>query len=223
MKKIEFLELLESGLPAEDTIGRLIERIKDTLRSFPDDIEIDEFTSLKTFVKEGGFTTTQLDSHKRDIYSELNMILTELQTWVDNQVSAGKVYSVEASLQSKKLSNHWKTRMFFMGLFAVVAIVAAIFTFLRFKSGEDSYRFLPEIIGLVDLILGVFFFILEQIDDKNSIKRYEAAKEAIDSNDEEAISKHVEQTKIIIKNSGNYKSWFSKVINNYKSKDREDD
>lgn len=197
MKKKTLIKKLKGCPVTDENCKNLITRIEDTLLSFPDDVEIENFTSLNTFLKNGGLaqTTLSVDAQPRDdktIQKELEIILNELHTWVARQVKSGEVYAAEAARLNQKRRINIILRFFVWGIFIAFAIIAAVFTGLRLKNGEDTYKWVPEIIGCADLIIGIGFAIYEQVDDYRNKKNHKNAQREIESlNGDTSVAKSV--------------------------------
>lgn len=210
MTKKELIKLVKNTVndPTNEADCKdLAVRIEDVLCAFDGDTELEESVSIREFraaAKAKSYAKSALNPGQHELRADLQAVLTELRTWVERQIKSGRVYAAETKKQHRKRRAGRILRALFLTVFGALAVLAVVFTVLRLRGGENSYTWVPEIIGCVDLVIGIAFTIYEQWDD--------GRKDAIHTGAEEAVEKGKEDDYIVkIENSTVVHGWFNRV------------
>lgn len=180
MKKDDIKKILKFE-GADKDIEVAVNRVLDTLKAIPADADLGAMTSVENF-NESGFGSFQYpDTHhdnkidkgkeKTRILSYLESILIEVTTWIKDHPLQVKFNIISAKQNKDRARRKW--------LIAVLVIVAAVAIVLTIIQNVTSLipKGVPigEIVGLIDLLIGIGGFIYELADDS----RKEAACNAV--------------------------------------------
>lgn len=171
MKKKDLLKKLNNNTVTDESCKNLIVRITDTLLTFPDNVEIENFTSLNEFFNNGGFNQTRInsDSQPRDIETiqkELEMILNALQDWAKREGQKREVKSVGNDWLCGQQQKNFKASLIFFIVFAVITVAVCVSSILDACGVLTPDGLASGICGSLDFFCGVGFFIDERIRDK---------------------------------------------------------
>lgn len=148
-------------------IKEAVTRIKDTLSAIPSDVNLGAMTSVENFESAGMFgdynypkSVTNNDGEKNRILENLKSILIELASWIrDNPLQAKYNY-----ITSKQVKGKFRRKVMITFL-ALIAAIAVVLYCLQEKGILNIGVDIAEIIGLVDLVLGIGGWIYELADD----------------------------------------------------------
>ena len=145
-------------------------RIEDMLFAIPADADLGAMESVCSFESHGAFDNydereSSFDAQhsadvKQGILHDLESIRLELASWIKNNPVVVK-YNVLTS--GKKESG--KRRKFLAVVLGLIAAVAIVLTILQYTTTLLGKAPVGEIIGLVDLVLGISGFVYEIVDD----------------------------------------------------------
>lgn len=171
MTKKTLLVKLHDNTVTDEVCRNIIVRIKDTLLAFDDDAEIENFTSLTEFFDNGGFSQTKInaDSQPRDIETirkELEIILKELQTWVNREKQRRDVAAVGNDWLCGQQHKNFIASVIFIAVFAAFAVAVFVFSILDNCNVFKTSGVASGICGSLDFLCGVSFFVYEWFSDK---------------------------------------------------------
>lgn len=182
MTKKEILQTINYKGNDKD-IKQQITRIQDTLRAIPDNADMTAMESIENFKKEEFesfkyFNDSRLDSKtkkqkaadKQQILGCLENIRIEIASWIQNNPLVVKYRIQTSDRKEDKLR-----RVVFVTVLALIAVAAIILTILQHGVHVISKDVpIGEVIGLVDLVLGISGFIYEIVDDGKKSKACDA-------------------------------------------------
>lgn len=168
-----------------------VTRIEDTLSAIPSDVDLGAMTSVENFEKSGKFglfehpeSTINCNDEKERILSDLKSILTELASWIrENPLQAKYTYI------ASKQANGKLRRKIMTALLVGIAAVAIVLYCLQAREILDTSANISEIIGLVDLVLGIGGWIYELADDGKNEAVCGAIQKIGESEDEDLLTK----------------------------------
>lgn len=165
----EYIEEVLGFKGTDREIQTAIERVTDTLKAIPADANLGAMTSVENFCINGfgsfQYPDTRLDSErekeKTRILSNLESILLEVSTWIKDHPLQVKFNIISANHQRDCVRRKWM-----IAVLVIVAVVAISFTLIQnVTSAIPEGVPIGEIVGLVDLAIGIIGFIYELADD----------------------------------------------------------
>ena len=244
MKKDDILGILkyEGSDDSGDCICDAVNRITDTLSAIPEEVDLGNMESVENFKQSGMFgicnfpksreSANEYENERTRILSDLQCIRTELATWIRNNKSFLQ-YCYSVTLHSK----YRKRRIGIIVALGLIAISAVILSILKWCGkgiiiGSTEID-VGELVGLIDLVVGIGFGIYELIDDARITKGCEAIEDMYKSTDETGVideckfkraanrCKIYKRTIIVHIFSHMFNNWFQ--INIHHDNDEEDD
>lgn len=185
MTKKKLLEMLDSGMhlaTSEEKV--IIDKIKEALYWFEDNIQINGLDSIENFKKNGGFLRSRMDPDfsERCIERELEQILSQLHLWIKHYS-----YNVELDVIEKMNKGSQVALNIFLVFIAILAICSLAFAILHFCLGDKIFNGrgdnIAEVFGLFDFALGAAGFIWERKDDMKKRSKQKKMETAIEAGD----------------------------------------
>ncbi len=187
MKKAYIKKVLDFKGGDKD-IKVAVDRVLDTLNAIPDETDLGAMTSVEEFEGNNAFgifnfTDTRLDNSgerenlKKEILSNLKSILMEVTSWIKDNPLQVKYNIISINQKKGRTRRKW--------LIAVLVIVAAAAIALTIIQNVTSVLGtevdIGEIVGLVDLVIGIGGFIYELADDSKKEAVCNAVQEISES------------------------------------------
>lgn len=187
MKK-EYIEKVLGFKGTDREIKAAVERVTDTLKAIPADADLGSMTSVKEFERDNAFgpfnyNDTRLDGReererlKNNILGDLKSIRMEIASWIkDNPLQ------VKYNILSANQKNDRKRRKWLIAALVIIAAAAVALTIIQ-KLTSIIPEGIPigEIVGLVDLVIGIGGFIYELADDNKKDAVCNAVQEISES------------------------------------------
>ena len=199
MKKASIKKVLDFKGGDKD-IKVAVDRVLDTLNAIPDEADLGAMTSVEEFERNNAFgifnfTDTRLDNSgdrenlKKEILGNLKSILLEVTSWIKDNPLQVK-YNIISTNQKKDRTR----RKWLIAVLVIVAAAAIALTIIqKFTSIIPEGVPIGEIVGLVDLIIGIIGFIYELADDNKKEAVCNAVQEMSDSKNDEALLESAEK------------------------------
>lgn len=156
----------------DDDIQVAANRISDMLFAIPSDVDLGAMMSVERFKDDGAFgiftssdsglnDSSKKECEKNKVLNNLDSILLEVTSWIKDNPLVVK-YNIMTT-GKKKSSHRRKVMIIILVVIAVVAIVLTIIQHTTNWIGESVP--IGEIIGLVDLVMGIGGLVYEIADD----------------------------------------------------------
>ncbi len=198
MKKSYIQKVVEYNGPDRE-IKAEANRVADILFAIPDSEDMGAMMSVQTFEKDGAFDMFVYedskiydqdvkDDAKSRIIGELKSIFLEVASWIQNNPMVVK-YNILTADKRKVSRRRWIV----IAILAVIAIASIVLTALRYTTNLIGEAPVGEIIGLVDLVLGIFGFIYEVADDGKRDDMCNAVEDMSESKSNAALDKQTEK------------------------------
>lgn len=169
-----------------------VTRIVDTLSAIPSGVDLGAMTSVEYFINSGSFgefnhpqSVTNDISGKNRILSDLKSILIELASWIRENPLQAKYNYITSNQAKGKIR-----RRVMIALLVMIATVSIVLYCLQVKGILNVGIDIAEIIGIVDLVLGIGGWIYELADDSKKEAVCSAVQEIGDSkSDKDLLAK----------------------------------
>lgn len=200
-------------------ISVAVNRVTDTLKAIPADANLGAMTSVENFHENGfgsfQYSDSRLDSErekeKARILNNLRSILLEVTTWIKNNPLQVK-YNILTVNHSKDRCRRKK----FIAALVIIALIAVVLTIIQHTTSLIPQNIpVAEIVGLVDMLIGIGGFIYELADDNKKEAVCNAVKEISESEtDKELTGKAKNLAKVVNKiDNSQFKvsGWFNHI------------
>lgn len=199
MTKKALLKMLDKTTFTDRSCIEYVNRIHDMLLSFPDDVKLDGLTSIENAVSKGGFIDSRADSTPRDIAKELEMILTEIHSWVVNYTkNRADIVGVrdKASRHCSKVRNvlFWVT-ISVVGSTLLATVIFALLQWTGCCFNDAAWDWIA-LAGILDAFVGGIGFIIERILDHRNTNISNEADKAIEENDSRVSKEYINKYKV---------------------------
>lgn len=197
MTKKEILDLLDKYCGNDHAVEKYISEIKGMLTFIKSNEEIADdgkecVIICKKYIEKQP-TALESDIKRKQaesVFALKEYLGTAIQIKADNLQIGNRVYDSEIKYQHTLMNKMSGKRKFFICFLSLTLLTAIVFTVLMYVYKDiEIFKEIPNIIGLVDLIFGISFFIYEQIDDSKKKENICRTLEAVETNDANTIVK----------------------------------